>query len=136
MAESPGCYNPVVLVGPTGTGKTHLLEAIASHLLDTGLVRSCRPMQARDVGFPRSVLRFEVAVLVDDIDGLGVRDQERLLSVLSQLVYEPRQVVVTAHDLDRVPGLQDLASSSEWGLMVQLLPNLEARQIGSGRVGS
>ena len=134
VAECPGYrYNPVILLGPRGTGKTHLLEAIASYLTEEGSVQSC-PVRARDVGFPRAVLRIQGTVLIDDVDDLDIRELDRLLGVLSQLVDDHRQVVATAQDLTRALGLQDFASSRQWGLMMQLLPDQQSREPEPGAI--
>jgi chromosomal replication initiator protein len=37
----PGKFNPLVLVGPTGCGKTHLLQTVISAARDTGTRRRC-----------------------------------------------------------------------------------------------
>src|SRR5581483_88644 len=39
-ASQPGTYSPLTIIGPTGSGKTHLLEGIWRHVRTGGALRS------------------------------------------------------------------------------------------------
>ncbi|MEX2582005.1 MAG: DnaA/Hda family protein [Gemmatimonadota bacterium] len=112
VAETPGTiYNPLVLCGPTGVGKTHLLEAIRHATLsaDFDLAVHCesatslsdRIVEADGRGgladLRQAIEGFDV-LLVDDLDGLDgrPRSQRELLECLRTLVETRRQVVVAS----------------------------------------
>jgi chromosomal replication initiator protein len=122
--------NPLVLHGPTGTGKTHLLEGIFAGLkrrLDT---RPCfttaeefttRFVQASRLG-KMSAFRRQYrdcsALLLDNLNFLATKraTQEEFLHTFDSLVADGRQVVVTT---DCHPRLAD-----------ELMPELVDRLLG------
>lgn len=133
VAEAPGAlYNPLVLHGPAGVGKTHLLHSIASraHARDSSLTiliedgerlaeRVTQAAAARRLDELREALGGADLLLVDDIERLFGMDltREVMADVLRSLVDRGRQVVVTsrasvspaAGDID---GLRRLLGSS------------------------
>ncbi|MEX0690517.1 MAG: DnaA/Hda family protein [Gemmatimonadales bacterium] len=145
VAEAPGAvYNPLIVVGPTGTGKTHLLHAIG-HALSAhrhALVACLSTqdfmdelVQAMDkdrVDQWRSRYRRASAFLLDDAHLLAgkQRTQEELFHLFNSFVDQGKQLVFTLHAVPReTEGLDDrLVSRFEGGLIADLgLPERELR---------
>jgi chromosomal replication initiator protein DnaA len=138
-------YNPLVLAGPTGVGKTHLLHAIG-HELAAGpdAVVACLSAQqlidelveAIDgdrVDAWRARYRRATAFLLDDAHLLvgKERTQEELFHLFNELFESRRQLVFTMASVPReVEGLDDrLISRLEGGLVVNVAsPDRELRR--------
>jgi chromosomal replication initiator protein DnaA len=137
--EQPGRrYNPLVLVGPAGVGKTHLLHAIGNVLAKApGAIVACLSAQDfldelvqaidRDRVDPwRARYRRVTALLLDDVHLLAgkERSQEELFHLYNHMAAGERQLVFTLHAPPRrVPGLDDrLISRLEGGLVAELAP--------------
>jgi chromosomal replication initiator protein len=122
--------NPLVVHGPTGTGKTHLLEGIYAGLKRQGDARPCyvtaeefttRFVQSSRLGKMsafRRQFRECSALLLDDLHFLATRraTQEEFLHTFDALVADGRPVVVTT---DCHPRLAD-----------ELMPELVDRLLG------
>ncbi len=139
VAEQPGSlYNPLVLVGPAGVGKTHLLHGIGHALaVAPGALVACLSAQdyldelvqaidANRVDAWRSRYRRATAFLLDDVHLLTgkVRSQEELFNLFNLLHDSQRQMVFTLKQPPReVDGLNDrLVSRMEGGLLAVLPP--------------
>ena len=139
VGEQPGRrYNPLVLVGPAGVGKTHLLHAIANLLAQApGAVVACLSAQdfldelvqaiERDRVDPwRARYRRVTALLLDDVHLLAgkERSQEELFHLFNHMAAAQRQLVFTANAAPRaVAGLDDrLVSRFDGGLVAELAP--------------
>lgn len=144
-AESPGQrYNPLVLVGQPGVGKTHLLHAFGHALQAAGLARVA-VLDAKQfvddlvtatadgsIGRWRQRFRSVDALLLDDVGVLGAkeRSQEELYLLYNLLLETGRQMAFTA---DVQPGhLQGfeprLATRLAGGVVLELgPPEREAR---------
>jgi chromosomal replication initiation ATPase DnaA len=145
-AAQPGAvYNPLVILGGSGVGKTHLLHAIGNLLLAApGAVVACLSAQdftdelieaiARDrVGPWRARYRRVNAFLLDDVQLVAGRDrtQEELFLLFNHLLEHGAQLVFTsAEPPAAIEGFEDrLASRLAGGLVVQLpAPEREVRQ--------
>lgn len=146
LLDAPGeMYNPLVIVGGSGTGKTHLLNAIGNELAaKPGAVVAC--LQARDfiddlinaiekdrVLSWRTRFRRVTALLLDDVHLLEGKDrtQEELFWLYNQLAESNRQMVFTALvPPAEMEGLeQRLRTRLEAGLVVELPnPDREIRE--------
>lgn len=137
VIASPGLtYNPLVLTGPAGVGKTHLLHAIGNELQgDTGARVACLSAQefvdelldAIDgdrVEAWRKRYRGATALLLDDVHLLAgkERSQEELFNLYNTLLAEDRQLVFTLVDRpSAIEGLdRRLVTRLEGGLVAGL----------------
>ena len=129
-------YNPLFLHGPSGVGKTHLMNAIGNGLIEaTGGLVACVPaqlfvdeligaLQEGAVDRWRARYRSATALLLDDVQFVAgkERTQEELFHVFNALYAEGKQLVIAS---DRPPrelsGLEDrLRSRFEGGLVVNM----------------
>ena len=141
VAENPGkqSFNPLIVYGGTGLGKTHLLHAIGNRVLETqpetriviatsekftlDFVNGLR--KNRTIEFAKQYRNADV-LLVDDIQFFRGKEQtqEQFFHTFNELYQAGKQIVLTA---DRYPGemrgLQDrLLSRFQSGLSVDIQP--------------
>ncbi len=129
-------YNPLVIVGSSGLGKTHLLNAIGLELAKRkNAVVACLSTQGfvdeliaaiegNRVDWWRARYRRATALLLDDIHLLAgkERTQEELFNLFNQFLDADRQLVFTApaHP-NTLPGLEErIVSRLEGGLVVEI----------------
>src|SRR2546422_3162746 len=129
-------YNPLVLVGKSGLGKTHLLNAIGLELARArGAVVACLSTQAfideliaaidgDRVDWWRARYRRATALLLDDIHLLAGKERtpEELVNLFNLLQDKDRQLVFTApaHP-NTLSGLEErIVSRLEGGLVAEL----------------
>ncbi len=147
VAEAPPskAYNPLFIYGGVGLGKTHLLYAIANHMIR--LTPSVRPKYVTTEAFVTEFIkavregqgylfqrryRDVDVLLVDDIQFLAGKEetQSEFFHTFNTLHGAERQIVIAS---DRPP--QELSALAErlrnrfrWGLIVDIQPpNLETR---------
>jgi chromosomal replication initiator protein len=137
VLKQPGKkYNPLVLVGNSGLGKTHLLNAIGLELArGKRAVVACLSTQAfvdeliaaidgDRVDWWRARYRRATALLLDDIHLIAgkERTQEELFNLFNLLQDKERQLVFTAPAQPHaLPGLEErIASRLAGGLVVEL----------------
>ncbi|MDE3054028.1 MAG: ATP-binding protein [Gemmatimonadota bacterium] len=141
VAAEPGRrYNPLVLAGPVGVGKTHLLNALGNELADVSggaAAVACTSAATFSDDF-LSALREHTtdawrrkyqrvdALLVDDLQSVEGKDQtqDELFHLLKELLDAGRQVVVTSERPPRdLAGLDErLRALFDGGLVVELAP--------------
>ena len=146
VAEAPGkAYNPLMIYGDSGLGKTHLLHAVGHYIrsyydrvrvkyvsteeLTNDFINSIS--ENRTAEFRRAYRDVDV-LLVDDIQFLDgkIQTQEEFFHTFNTLHTAEKQIVLTA---DRPPrslaALEPrLRSRFEWGLMTDIQPpSLETR---------
>ncbi len=141
VAEPARRYNPLVLYGPSGVGKTHLANAVGNALHALHAPGSAAPgvacvnaqqlvdeliaaVQDGSVDRWRARYRSAAALIVDDIQFLGgkERTQEEFFGIFNAMIEGGRQLVLTS---DRVPAdITDLEarlrSRFEGGLVVPI----------------
>ena len=151
VADNPNIiYNPLVIYGPSGVGKTHLMLAIRNHIKKTfpmkkiEYVRSeeftnqlIKALQEGKLGLGtiddfRNKYRNVDVLLIDDIHFIAGKDQtqEEFFNTFNTLLQNNKQIVVT---LDRPPRevktLDDrIRSRLESGLFADITnPDFETR---------
>ncbi len=138
-------YNPLVIVGKSGLGKTHLLNAIGLELAKKkGAIVACLSTQAfvdeliaaidgNRVDWWRARYRRATALLLDDIQLLAgkERTQEELFNLFNQFLDADRQLIFTApaHP-NTLEGLEErIISRLEGGLVAEVSePDKELRR--------
>ncbi|WP_297746027.1 chromosomal replication initiator protein DnaA [uncultured Tessaracoccus sp.] len=146
VAETPGkAYNPLLIYGASGLGKTHLLHAIGHYVmsyyenlrvkyvsteeLTNDFINAISSNRTAEF---RSAYRDIDVLLVDDIQFLAqkIQTQEEFFHTFNTLHNAQKQIVMTS---DRPPKLLEaleprLRSRFEWGLMTDIQPpDLETR---------
>ncbi len=141
VAQAPGkqAFNPLIIYGGVGLGKTHLLHAIGNKIMETNY--SIKVVMAtsekftldfvnglrknRTIEFARQYRRADV-LLIDDIQFFRGKEQtqEQFFHTFNELYQAGKQIVLTT---DRFPGemqgLQDrLLSRFQSGLSVDVQP--------------
>ena len=148
VSESPGDlkYNPLFVFGPTGLGKTHLLNAIGNYIkqkqpearvvyisAETFLKECVTALRYKKMDSFQQKYRENADIfLVDDIHTLGRGNvaQEEFFHVMNSLLRLKKQIVVAC---DRMPkelnGLEDrIQTRLEGGLIVNIeIPDLETK---------
>jgi chromosomal replication initiator protein DnaA len=145
--EEPGRrYNPLVFIGKSGVGKSHLLNALGLELArQPGAVVACLSTQAfidelitaldgNRMEWWRARYRRATALLLDDIHLIGGKDrtQEELFNLFNLFQDLERQLVFTAPAHPKtLQGIeQRIASRLEGGLVVELPePDREVRRV-------
>ena len=146
IVQNPGTsYNPLFIYGPSGVGKTHLMQGIGNAILKINpyskliyasseqftndLVES---LQTRRTGDFRQKYRQCDVLLIDDIQFIAGKDttQEAFFHAFNELHSKSAQIVLTS---DRPPQEMQklesrLMSRFQGGLMVDIqLPDYETR---------
>lgn len=147
VAERPGgSYNPLFICGPTGMGKTHLLNGVGNHIRDKNpgmriIYTSAEKFLNECIsGIRRNTMdKFRIryrercdVLLIDDIQTLarGEAVQDEFFHTLNDFFESKRQVVVAS---DRMPndiqGLEDrIRSRLQWGLIADIqVSDMETR---------
>ena len=144
IAEPGQRYSPLVVVGASGTGKTHYLHALGNALIAAGVahvaclgghafVAEVRALQdAEALAAWRHHYRWVGALLLDDLHLLaGERSaQDELILLIGELTEGRRQMVLTSTlPLQQLEGLDSrLLVRLEGGLSVELpSPDREVR---------
>jgi chromosomal replication initiator protein len=140
VATTPSrSYNPLFIYGGVGMGKTHLMHAIGSALVDQfsglrivyttserfmNLMINCIKVD-RMSQFHQHFRSADV-LLIDDIQFIGgkERTQEEFFYTFNELYEHQKQIVISSDAQPKgTPGLVErLRSRFEWGLMVDVQP--------------
>jgi chromosomal replication initiator protein len=140
VAQNPGrAYNPLLLYGGTGLGKTHLMHAagnlmraekpdvnvlyLRSEQFVSGMVRA---LQQKDMDVFKRRFRSVDALLIDDIQFFAGKNttQEEFFHTFNALIEGKQQIILTC---DRYPKEVEnleprLKSRLGWGLSVAIEP--------------
>lgn len=146
VATNPGgAYNPLFIYGGVGLGKTHLMHAVGSHLLERNpsakivylhserfVADMVKALQINAINEFKRYYRSVSALLIDDIQFFAgkERSQEEFFHTFNALLEGGQQMILTS---DRYPkeisGVEErLKSRFGWGLTVAIEPpELETR---------
>ena len=146
VAQNPGLsYNPLFIYGGVGLGKTHLMQAIGSHILERDSLSNIAylhserfvadmvsALQHNEINKFKKYYRSLNALLIDDIQFFAKkeRSQEGFFHTFNTLLEGQHQIILTC---DRYPkevnGLEErLKSRFGWGLTVAIEPpDMETR---------
>jgi chromosomal replication initiator protein DnaA len=146
VADAPSkAYNPLLIFGGSGLGKTHLLSAIGHHIKDQSKSAKIAYVpadrfveavgQAGDEHIMRKIrddMKNTNLLLVDDMQFLAASEtaQVEMAKLIEHLIDSKRQVVLASDRLPgQIPGLSErLTSRIMLGLTVDLQPpDLETR---------
>ncbi|HEB55372.1 MAG TPA: chromosomal replication initiator protein DnaA [Gammaproteobacteria bacterium] len=146
VAENPGhSYNPLMIYGGVGLGKTHLMHAVGNMILqhqpkasvvylhsERFVAEMVKALQHGTINEFKRYYRSVDALLVDDIQFFAGKEQsqEEFFHTFNSLIESHHQIIMTC---DRYPkevdGLEErLKSRFGWGLPVTIEPpGLETR---------
>ena len=142
VAQNPGStkYNPLLIFGGSGLGKTHLIQAIGNYILEGDTGKRVRYLTADD--FQREYVdslkngvtnemsnyyRSEVDVLlIDDVQFLSgkIETQNEFFHIFNTLHQGSKQIVLTSDvPPSEIKDLSErLVSRFSWGLTVDIKP--------------
>ncbi len=147
VAIAPGqTYNPLLIYGGSGLGKTHLLQSVGHKIVEDNsllkvMFRNCQEFiddlvtaikyKSADE-FRRNYREIDV-LLIDDIHFITRGDfaQEEFFNTFNNLHLKRKQIVITSDRLpNEIKGLADrLKSRFEWGGTVPIeAPDFETRK--------
>ena len=147
VAKSPGKtqFNPLVIYGAVGLGKTHLLQAIGHHAQNLDLAQKVmyvpsekfmsdfiESLKNRNTNEFQKSYRSVDILLVDDIQFLlrGEQTQNEFFHTFNALHQDGKQIVMTCDSPPgQLVGLEErLISRFQWGLVTPIEPpDLETR---------
>lgn len=147
IAERPGqtSFNPFLVYGGVGLGKTHLVQAIANYARKHRTAQKIdyisseqftaefvRAIQNNKIGEFTQFYRQTDLLIVDDVQFFGGKEktQEEFFHIFNDLHQRGKQVVLCADRPPReIPGIEErLLSRFQWGLSADIQPpDLETR---------
>lgn len=144
-SDELGAYNPLLIYGGVGLGKTHLMHAVGNQILKKNpnakilyqssegfVAQMVKALQMNAIDKFKTKYRSLQALLIDDVQFFAgkERSQEEFFHTFNILFDQGQQIILTC---DRYPkeikGLEDrLKSRFGWGLAVAVEPpDLETR---------
>ncbi|OZC04210.1 chromosomal replication initiator protein DnaA [Rubricoccus marinus] len=147
IAQQPGAtsFNPFLIYGGVGLGKTHLVQAIGNYARAQGKARTVRYISSEQFTseFVRAIKENAAAafarmyesldiLIVDDVQFFGGREktQDQFFHIFNELHQQKKQIILSS---DRPPkdieGIEErLLSRFQWGLAADVqAPELETR---------
>ncbi|MDG7056410.1 MAG: chromosomal replication initiator protein DnaA [Wolbachia endosymbiont of Meromenopon meropis] len=130
--------NPLFLYGGVGLGKTHLMHAIAWHIVDSPMVKRkvaylsaekfmyqyITALRSKDIMLFKEQFRSVDILMVDDVQFISGKDstQEEFFHTFNALIDQNKQLVISADrspsDLDGVE--ERIKSRLGWGLVADI----------------
>jgi chromosomal replication initiator protein len=147
VAQEPGStnYNPLLVYGGVGLGKTHLAQAVANYAIthntaeDVLYVSSDRftsqfvqSVRENRIAAFSSYYRQADLLIVDDVQFFGEKEktQEEFFHIFNDLHQNGKQIFLCADRApSKIPGIEErLLSRFQWGLSADIQrPDLETR---------
>ncbi len=146
VAEHPGkMYNPLFIYGPSGLGKTHLMQAIGNYIVKnsnkrvlyntcdnfvTDFVEICRKNKEEN-NFEatqqfKNKYRDVDVLIIDDIHNLvgAISAQQEFFNTFNDLYNNEKQIILSSdRSPDDIKRLEErLKTRFNWGLQVDILP--------------
>lgn len=146
VAEHPGkMYNPLFIYGPSGLGKTHLMQAIGNYIVKNSnkrvlyitcdnfvsdFVEICRKNNDNNnleatKQFKNKYRDIDV-LIIDDIHNLvgAVSAQQEFFNTFNDLYNNEKQIIISSdRSPDDIKKLEErLKTRFNWGLQVDILP--------------
>ncbi len=141
IATDPGetSFNPFLVYGGVGLGKTHLIQAIGNHVAAHSPSRTVfyvsserfttefvQSIQENQIGEFSTFYRQVDVLIVDDVQFFGGKEktQEEFFHIFNALRQAGKQIVLSADRPPReIDGLEErLLSRFQWGLSADLKP--------------
>ena len=123
-------YNPLYIYGESGSGKTHLLQAIGNKVLENNPEKRVKYISAENLlenELEIQKVRSEEfdLLIVDDIQILGEKDdmiQEKFFNLFNSLHVKDKQIVLSSDsEPDKLKNVQSrLILRFKWGMTVCL----------------
>ena len=123
-------YNPLYIYGESGSGKTHLLQAIGNKVLENNPEKRVKYISAENLlenELEIQKVRSEEfdLLIVDDIQVLGEKDdmiQEKFFNLFNSLHVKDKQIVLSSDsEPDQLKNVQSrLIVRFKWGMTVCL----------------
>jgi len=147
VAQEPGStnYNPLLVYGGVGLGKTHLAQAVANYALEYNTAEKVLYVSSDRFTsqFVQSVRENRIAafssyyrqadlLIVDDVQFFGEKEktQEEFFHIFNDLHQNGKQIFLCAdRPPSKIPGIEErLLSRFQWGLSADIQrPDLETR---------
>ena len=147
VAQEPGStnYNPLLVYGGVGLGKTHLAQAVANYALEHNTAEQVLYVSSDRFTsqFVQSVRENRIAafssyyrqadlLIVDDVQFFGEKEktQEEFFHIFNDLHQNGKQIFLCADRApSKIPGIEErLLSRFQWGLSADIQrPDLETR---------
>ena len=143
LQQQASAYNPVLLYGKSGLGKTHLLNAIGNDVKEKNknvlyvtsedfLNDYMDKIKRKTMDSFRDKYRKCDYLLIDDVQFFGGKEgiQEELLHTFNTLHNSQKQIVMTSDKPPKeIKGLEErLRTRFEWGAMAEITnPELETK---------
>ncbi|MEK7610269.1 MAG: chromosomal replication initiator protein DnaA [Patescibacteria group bacterium] len=146
VVKNPGMvYNPLFIYGPTGLGKTHLIQSIGNHLKKINANKKIYYVSAerfsidyvnsvlnnKTNGFKEKYRKYDVLIM-DDTQFLANKDrtQDELFHLFNNFYENNKQIIFSSDKSPKfIPNLEDrLKSRFEGGMIVGISkPEFESR---------
>ncbi|MEM6327742.1 MAG: chromosomal replication initiator protein DnaA [Bacteroidota bacterium] len=147
IAQHPGgtAFNPFLVYGGSGLGKTHLIQAIGNYARTHGKARTVRytssdqftsefvrAIKTNSAGAFAELYQSVDVLIVDDVQFFGGKEktQEQFFHIFNELHLQRKQIVLSSdRPLKDIVGMEErLVSRFQWGLVADVqAPELETR---------
>jgi chromosomal replication initiator protein len=147
VAQKPGStnYNPLLVYGGVGLGKTHLAQAVANYAIahntaehvlyvssDRFTSQFVQSVRENRIAAFSSYYRQADLLIVDDVQFFGEKEktQEEFFHIFNDLHQNGKQIFLCADRApSKIPGIEErLLSRFQWGLSADIQrPDLETR---------